>query len=237
MRCFPLRVLLVAMGSSLAACNAAVDPIFPGDGCPEMPIRGPEKFANVQPEAVIDDFEDGNLKVVEVAGRTGAWYSFPGGTQAAAGQATTRCVARGLRSGHFIVTSSAADVGTGMNWNVSFDGMFPNVLSYDASPWSGFSFWIASGDIADAATEMVVGVNTPEVLAGNAICTVCGDYHRVTIPLTRNWTRWSIRFDQLKQDGTGQPPVPLLPKEHLMNFIFWPKNPFDIWIDDLRFEP
>ena len=33
------------------------------------------------------------------------------------------------------------------------------------------------------------------------------------------------------------PPVPLLPRDRLVNFIFWPKNPFDFWIDDFRFEP
>ena len=78
--------------------------------------------------------------------------------------------------------------------------------------------------------EMTVGINTPGVLAS-------GDYHLIAIKLTPTWTRWSIRFDDLKQKGFGDPPIPLLPRDRLVNFIFWPTNPFDIWIDDFRFEP
>ena len=66
---------------------------------------------------------------------------------------------------------------------------------------------------------------------------MCGDYHSTSVTLTRHWTRWSIRFDDLKQDGFGVPAVPELPRDRLVNFIFWPMNPFDLWIDDFRFEP
>jgi len=46
-----------------------------------------------------------------------------------------------------------------------------------------------------------------------------------------------VRFDDLKQRGFGMPPVERVSSDQLVNFIFWPANPFDIWIDDFRFEP
>jgi hypothetical protein len=197
-----------------------------------MPIRGPEQWAEALPDAVIDDFEDGDLKVLAVAGRSGSWYSFPVASPTAAGDASTKCVARGTRSGHFVVTTGDSPT----NWNATMVDPFTAVIPYDASVWSGFSFWIATGDPAGEGTVMTVGINTPAVVAGGS-CTTCGDYHSTPVTLTRHWTRWSIRFDDMKQRGFGVPQVPRLPKNQLVNFIFWPPNPFDIWIDDFRFEP
>jgi hypothetical protein len=225
-------LLLAATGSWLLACNPALTPIEVGADCPDMPIRGPEQWADATPEAVIDDFEDGDEWVNAVAGRTGNWYSFPAGSTTAAGGAGTKCAARGERSGHFVVTSSNNPT----NWNVSMYFPFTAVIPYDASAWGGFSFWIATGNPADDGTTMTVGINTPGVVLGGA-CMTCGDYHNTAVTLTRNWTRWSIRFADLKQEGWGVPQIPQLPKDQIVNFIFWPANPFDFWIDDFRFEP
>jgi hypothetical protein len=232
MRRSPLGLLLGAMASWLPACNSGVEPIKVAAGCPDMPIRGPEEWADASPEAVIDDFEDGDLRVIGVAGRSGSWYSFPVASPTAEGEASTRCAARGTRSGHFVVTSDQNPT----NWNATMIDPFTSVIPYDASAWGGFSFWIATGDPASEGTAMTIGINTPAVVSGGG-CTMCGDYHSTSITLTRNWTRWSIRFDDMKQRGFGLPQVPRLPSDELVNFIFWPTNPFDIWIDDFRFEP
>ena len=234
MKSSPLALLLGAIAPWLPACGATVEPIQVAAGCPDMPLRGPGEWADAPLEAVIDDFEDGDLSLIKVADRTGNWYPFPVTSTTVAGEASTNCVARGLRSGHFVATGNGDP---GSNWNASMVDPFTAVIPYNASAWSGFSFWIAAGDTVGEATEMTVGINTPGVLASEGYCTTCGDYHLISISLTRTWTRWSIRFDDLKQKGFGEPPVPVLPRDRLVNFIFWPKNPFDIWIDDFRFEP
>jgi hypothetical protein len=234
MRRSVLTPLLFAIGPWLPACGGTVEPIKVAAGCPDMPLRGPEQFANAEPEAVIDDFEDGDLRTIAIAGRSGSWYSFPVTSAAASGEASSRCAARGLRAGHFVV--AASDNPT--NWNVTMVDPFTSVIPYDTTSWGwgGFSFWVATGDPAGEGTAMTVGANTPEVIAGGG-CTTCGDYHSTSVTLTRHWTRWSIRFDDLRQRGFGMPPVPRVARDQLVNFIFWPPNPFDIWIDDLRFEP
>jgi Carbohydrate binding domain (family 11) len=221
-----LGLLLFALGASLvAACEAVLDPIDVAAGCPDKPLRAPEEWAPAPTGALIDDFEDGDLWLIESEGRTGNWYHYPVMSTMVAGDASTTCVAHGKRSGHFVATG-AGDPGS--NWNASMVDPFTDVIPYDASKWSGFSFWIAAGATSEGA-EMTVGVNTPGVLAS-------GDYHRTFITLTRTWTRVSIRFEDLKQMGVGTPPVLPVPKERIVNFIFWPANPFDFWIDDFRFE-
>ena len=234
MRRLPLCLLLCVFGSLLPACGARVTPIDVLPGCPDMPLRGPNEFADAPAEAVIDDFEDGDLEVIGIAGRSGSWYSFPVASPAASGEASNRCAARGLRAGHFVVTA----VDNPTNWNTTMVDPFTAVIPYDTTPWNwgGFSFWIATGDPAAEGKPMTVGINTPDVVAGGN-CTMCGDYHSTSVTLTRHWTRWSIRFDDLKQRGFGMPQIPKLPRDQLVNFIFWPMNPFDLWIDDFRFEP
>lgn len=219
----------------LPACNAAVDPIVVGPGCPEQPLRGPQEWAAASPEAVLDDFEDGNLLLMRVAGRVGSWYSFPVSSPMAVGAASRDCAASGMRSGRFIVSGGAGDMGA--NWNATMIDPFTAVVPYDASAWGGFSLWIAAGDTAGAATELTIGIQTTDVVDAGGVCTMCGDYHlKAGIPLTRTWTRWSFRFEELQQRGFGVPQVPLRP-DRIVNFIFWPRSPFDIWIDDFRFEP
>ena len=86
----------------------------------------------------------------------------------------------------------------------------------------------------------------PRVLAVQSLRALAGDIHRA-----RERGRpilWGLGAHVLKvglspvlldlmQRGFGVPPVPRLARSRLVNFIFWPPNPFDIWIDDFRFEP
>ena len=135
-----LGLLLFAFASSLAACNAAVDPIDVDVGCPDKPLRGPQEWAAAAPEAVIDDFEDGDLSLFEVAGRSGNWYPFP--TWRRWPRARPPRSAPPTASGPG--TSSPPATAAGSNWNASMIDPFTAVIPYDASAWSGFSFWIAA---------------------------------------------------------------------------------------------
>lgn len=228
------RLLLscVVALSALAGCGGSVAPIDVMAGCPEMPLRGPEEFAAVPPERVIDDFEDGDLMLNRAAGLTGSWI----GSAAVAGgvmfgASSNRCVARGTHSGHL------SGLGP-QNYPVTFNGGLGSVVApFDASTYSGISFWIALGDTAVPPFKTPIGVSTTDTALGGA-CMTCGDYYaiRERIPLTRTWTRWFVPFSDLAQYGFGVPQVPLN-RSRLVNLIIWPEpQQFDIWIDDVRFE-
>jgi hypothetical protein len=209
-------------------------------------LRGPAQFAPASPEAVIDDFEDGDVNgdmqldmnlTRTVRPMAGSWVGFatPGyGTTD--GAASAECVANGRHSGH--VTGSQL-MTYGGNWNAVLLGTFAQAIPFDASAYSGFSFWVAAGKNAVPPIELPIGVMTRDTSAGAGICMPCGDYYRVRtpIPLTRSWTRWVVKFSELKQSGQGLPQVVPLKKSELVSLMIWPENTYDIWIDDVRFEP
>ena len=238
-----LMVALPVVGG-VAGCAPSVAPIDVMEGCPEMPLRGPEEFASAPQEAMIDDFETGDLKLNPIAGRMGSWVgvsSTPAATWSA--EASTKCVARGLHSGH--LTSTTPMPNYPVNFNAVLIEPFMEANGWDASAYRGFSFWIAAGPTALPPIETPIGVTTVDTVAGGGICSapggVCGDYYAIPqkdrIQLTRNWTRHVIMFDDLVQYGFGIPQVPVLNRSKLVSIMIWPQAQFDIWIDDVRFEP
>ena len=75
-----------------------------------------------------------------------------------------------------------------------------------------------------------------DVAWNGGICERCMDYYRTEVSLERAWQRFELRFAELKQSGNGSPLVDLRSDE-LVGVIFWPESDFDLWVDDLRFEP
>jgi hypothetical protein len=230
---------LLALGApALAGCNASLDLINVQEGCPEMPLRGPESYAPASPEAVIDDFDDGDLFLKRIAGRAGSWVGFATPTQGTVfGEASSRCVAHGTYSGHLTGNDLAA---YGGNWNGVFVDPFSSAIPIDAHTYTGLSFWVASGNGVPLPAEMPIGVMTTDTSAGAGICNPCGDYYRAmrgkAIPLTHTWTRWEVKFVDMVQSGQGSPQVPLR-LDQLVTIMIWPEKTYDIWLDDVRFEP
>ena len=89
----------------------------------------------------------------------------------------------------------------------------PRPHAFDASAYSGFSFWIATGDSAVPPVETPIGVTTTDTVGGRrhlqprAATTTRSAQRR--IPLTHTWTRWVVKFSDLAQYGFGVPQVPL----------------------------
>jgi len=228
---------LLAVGTPvLAGCDPSLNVIQVKAGCPDMPLRGPAQFAPAAPEAVIDDFDDGDLWLTRIAGRTGSWVGFGTPGQATAiGEVSSDCVASGAYSGHL---SGIDIVNYQANWNAVFIDPFSSAVGFDATTYSGFSLWVAAGVTALPPLELPLGVMTRDTSGGSGLCGVsCGDYYRKRIPLTTTWTRCVIKFTDLAQSGQqGAPQVPLNKRE-FVSLMFWPERTFDIWIDDVRFEP
>jgi hypothetical protein len=228
------RALLLAAGSALVGCDASLEPIRVAEGCPDRPVRGPLEYQGEPAAQLIDDFEDGDEKVAPVSGRSGAWVLGSDGTGALTVETSSRCAARGEHAGHF-AGKGFTDWGT--NWTAVFesdDG--GSAVGHDASAYRAISFWAAAGPAGEPPLEVPVGVTTLDNAWNSDGCTVCMDYYRTTITLTRAWQRYELAFDALAQEGKGDPLTPLK-KDELVGLIFWPARPFDLWLDDARFEP
>jgi hypothetical protein len=233
-----LRLLaFVVAVPALASCDPSLNLIQVAPGCPDMPLRGPADYLPASPEAVIDDFDDGDLWLNKAEGRTGSWVGVatPGAATGLLTEWSDECIAHGTYSGHLAATTITT---YGANWNAVFIDPFALARPFDAHNYSGFSFWVAAGKNAALPLELPIGLMTIDTSGPGGVCSQCGDYYRVkdNIPLTHTWTRWVVTFKELGQIGVGSPQVPLNVNE-LVSLMIWPEKTSDIWIDDVRFEP
>jgi len=225
--------LVAALG---VACTAEVSPIEVAADCPSQPLRGPLADATEPPERLIDDFERGDSQLGEVGGRDGAWVvGWDSTSPAPRGESSPQCSARGRHAGHF---AGKGYTDWGANWTAVLRQLANGAArGYDASEYGGISFWAALGGNVQAPFLLPVGVTTLDVAWNGGVCTRCMDYYRTEILLSSHWQRYDVRFDELSQLGIGEPLLPLR-RDQLVGVIVWPPNQgFDIWVDDLRFEP
>ncbi|MGC4094920.1 MAG: hypothetical protein QM756_44785 [Polyangiaceae bacterium] len=224
----------------LAACTAEVEPIDVAAGCPTQPLRGPiAAVVSEAPERLIDDFERGDVQLARLEGRDGAWVVGADATSVVlTAESSTQCAARGLVAGHF---AGRDFKDWGANWTAVLRQFEAGMArGYDGSMYGGVSFWAALGGVGGkGVTSLVtpVGLSTLDTAWNGGVCTRCMDFYRTEVTLSSRWQRYEIRFDDLAQSGVGEPLVPLR-TDQLVGFILWPpKQGFDIWIDDVRFEP
>ena len=107
-------------------------------------------------------------------------------------------------------------------------------IPYDGRAFSGISFWAAVAEGTPEPYETSVGVSTMDTIWTTS-CTTCMGHYGTRITLTSSWQRFVIRFADLSQMGMGAPF--LFRQEALAGVVIRPPGPFDIWIDDVRFEP
>jgi hypothetical protein len=226
-------VVLAAAVQLAGACDGSVEPIQVQDGCPGKPLRGPTIYENEPANQLIDDFEGGNGQIAQVEGRDGHWVLGANGTTNVIVENSPRCAARDRRAGHFQATNLSP---TGPNWTAIFISSGNTAAPYDARKYSGISFWAAFGGENGPSFRVPLGVTTMDNAWNGGICTKCMDYYGTKVPLTGDWQRYTISFSALAQSGWGIPILPMR-QDQLVGFIIWPLQPFDIWIDDVRFEP
>ncbi len=224
----PLLTLLFAP----SGCTSRVAPVDVGAGCPEEPAR--DELPNPDP-LLIDDFERGDQLLPRLGGRDGAWIRGDDGTfTSLIAASSTACAARGAHAGHF---AGREFTSWGANWTAVLQNNNGGTAApYDASQYAGISFLAAIGSDVSAPLSVPVGVTTMDVAWNGGICQKCMDYYRTEVKLSHAWRQISVRFADLAQSGIGDPLVPLR-RDQLVGFIVWPETDFDIWIDDVRFEP
>lgn len=213
-----------------AACGTSVDPIGVAPDCPERPFRGPELQADAPAANLISDFESGTTKLAAVGNRNGSWIHGRDLTSVSVTIGPSmECAGRGLWAGHLAASTPTS---WGNNWTAYFregSGSTP----YDGSAYGGVSFWAAFGADNGPPFGVPFGIVTVDTLRP-ACGAHCDDHYMAAVTLTRDWRRYELRFDELKQKVSPQVPMR---RDQLVGFIIWTQRQCDVWIDDVRLEP
>ena len=230
----------VALASALFAlvspgCSTSVAPIEVAAGCPGRPAQGSTPAQGAADEDLIDDFEHEGNALPRRGDRNGTWALGFGSDGDIEASGSDQCAARGRRAGHF----AGSGLSSSPNWTAvlrSPAGGVPQLV--DASAYGGISFWAALGPNVAAPFALQVGVTTPAPSGSrdDIACPGCMGYYVDEVSLQHHWQRFDLRFADLVQFENGNPRVPLR-LDTLVGLTFWPDGDFDIWLDDVRFEP
>lgn len=208
-------------------------------------LRGP-----VDPTLLIDDLEDQNALIAQVASRNGSWWLTGDGSSGSSSEppsdqaplpellVTERC---GSRYAMRITGQGFSDWGAVLT--VAF--RFTNDLEpIDASAFSGFRFWARVGEqntsavrvlVQDGNTHEAGGVCDPADMVGERAC--YNGYGTDVVPLSTQWRLFEIPFERLAQDAFFGLRSDGLDRAALYA-IDWrvdPNSVFDLWIDDVWF--
>jgi hypothetical protein len=190
-------------------------------------------------EELIDDMNDGDRFIPQVNGRAGAWKDSDDGTPGStmfpdpAGLFTMTNTGDACRKyaayaygGPFVDNSPVVYFGIGG--------------PYDASKYSGISFW-AKYDSGTSA-NLRVAFPDKDTQPDGGLCkssvpgNQCWDHYGKRIGLTTTWTKYDVFFNETSQDGWGRTGGGFDRSTiYEVQFQLPIDAKFGIWIDDVAF--
>ena len=242
------RILLIGAALGAAACGSKDDD---EDATPPPEKEDPKcsaGFSPTNPNALLDDLEDGNPTVAAVGPRNGQWWlasdMTAGTSEPPPEQAITpehivggRCDS--TRAIH-VQGSGFSDWGAVISANMRYVTASESV---DVSQYTGIKFWARLGSdvpvpirfqVQDAQTRPEGGLCVDDPTASNACWNGRGTQ---LLPLNKEWRLYDLPFIDMEQaDGWGYR------TDHLdtstVYSLEWqlPKDlAFDLWVDDVWF--
>jgi hypothetical protein len=197
---------------------------------------------------LIDDLEDDNLQILPGFGRSGSWSTINDGSIGSSQTLDADTISDGgrietLPDGSSLTSNRAAHTtGQGFSFFVYigvtlYPSNFPTA-PYDASSYSGISFWARSAMPSTTVRVSIPDRNSdPEggVCGGSA--GACFDTFGATLTLSSDWTFFEFDFDELSQQGTGLQISTGLARSAIygINWRLPAETTFDVWIDDVAF--
>lgn len=186
------------------------------------------------PDALIEDADDADSRILMRAGRGGYWYTFldPEGSTIEP-QSPFKMGAPG-RAGsphaahmHGVTASSGPSIYAGMAFALTDPRS-----AYDASRFVGVTFW-AKGP-AHVRFEIPDAYTAPE----GGHCQDCYNDFGIELAFTSEWQRYTLPFAWLSQrQGWGDPRPEIA--SNALYALEWqfgtPGRSFDVWIDDVEF--
>ncbi|MFZ5891020.1 MAG: hypothetical protein ACOY0T_08215 [Myxococcota bacterium] len=204
-------------------------------------------FAPINPTALLDDMEDGNGLIAQVADRSGSWWISTDGTagtiQPAADQAPTpetivggRCESKkAVRVTGQGFTGWGAVLSAGMAYSTHPE---PS----DLSGFTGLMFWARIGEQNTSSIRVQFQDSHTEPNGGECVDEpgnpeACYDgFGTEVIPISTRWQLYKIKFAEMKQRGFGHRGE-ALDTAHIydVEFNLDPNSVIDLWVDDLWF--
>ena len=218
----------------------------------------PDPSEAIDPTAIIDDMEDKDGFVADVAGRSGGWWTagdetvgasmVPVQTDITGDLALPEPLAEPRCGSHYamrVTGQGFTDWGAVLGVAFAF-GTRPNgetgAIPYDVSSHTGIEFYARIGDtsvaevryqVSDSNTEPDGGVCSEE--RGSA--DECYNSFGVSLPqLDTTWRHYKIPFAGLSQRDFGYRADALVTTAvYQLTFNFPAASIFDFWVDDLKF--
>jgi hypothetical protein len=137
--------------------------------------------------------------------------------------------------------SGFATWGAGMGFNFNDPGNGEggsNMMTYDASAYSGLMFWARVGSASTASIRLNISDKQTDPAGG--ICAPmakCSDDFGVALTLTTDWQAYTVKFSDLAQEGWGQAVATGFDAKNVyaVHFQVTKGSTFDVWVDDLYF--
>jgi expansin len=250
----PTTTLPANVGSAAgtSAATGVTPPTGSGDPVPPVTsssasVTGAANTSSEPPPPVvdptlIDDFEDGDARITEVAGRMGQWTAYndgtAGGSQTPQGAGTPSASgAQGSQFALHTVGSGFASWGAGVQLDFNNPGNGASSrLPFNATSYQGISFYIkGSGSVRFELPTLA----TTDSAAGGTCAAECLDTHGIALSLTPDWTLVTIPFSDLEQEGWGAEaafdPASVLGLAFKVPGSAASPATFDFWVDDVKF--
>lgn len=181
---------------------------------------------------LIDDLEDGDLDIIEEGGRNGSWYTSSDETGDSVALENTDDAAHEGERSVSAVGSGYTSWGAGLGLTFVTDG--GSLLPYDASIYTGFTFWVKANQGAGRAMRVLVRDTQTDPVGGQ--CEDCYDHFMKHVDLTGEWQQVHVRFAEIRQQGFGDK-FPAIDLTELVGIEFQtPANvDLDVRIDEIGF--
>jgi hypothetical protein len=238
----PISIVLVLAAGCI---DASQKPCVDASGAPSAGNAAPAGATasnlktcadpGTNPDALIDDFEDGDSHAVVLDGRDGYWWTHhdPNGSTISPEKfAPEEGGANGTGKALHVSGRTASSDGA---YGSSIGLNFGNSL-YDASKYTGISFKAKVGPNSTKKVRFKIGdVNTHEQLGK---CKSCWNHFGKDMELSTEWKEYRVMFaDTSQAAGWGDPrPKSITPAQLAsIDFTVGPGATFDLWVDDLQF--
>jgi hypothetical protein len=182
----------------------------------------------------IDDFEDGNARLLLSEGRSGTWSAAGGGSGAQVPAPGTiafpQLLEPPLSGSRYALHLQVSRLTSGM---ASLHAELAPRHCYDASAYAGIEF-MARGTGRIYVSAMMIDVM--EKKWGGLCDKDCYDQHMAPVDLEQSWQRHRVSWRDLVQVGYGAA-LPFDPTRLLsLDFsVQAPDSPAEMWLDDVRF--